>query len=158
MNIDLLKYHPQHIPTLAAWFKAESPDYFRGWSLEEIARQHFTSRLNEDALPISFLAHEGNSAVGTVALLVESISTHRHLRPWVGGLHVHPAFRHRGVGTNLVRAAAVKATALGHVCVYAGISEAREHYLARGWEVVEEVRYYGKELSIIRLKLADGEV
>jgi GNAT superfamily N-acetyltransferase len=158
MKIDLLKYHPQHIPALAAWFKAESPEYFQNQSLEQIAHENFVARLNDEVLPISFLAHEGASPIGTVALLEESITTHRHLQPWVAGLHVDPAFRHRGVGMSLVQAAVERAIALGFPCLYAGISRAEEHYLARGWEVFEKVMYYGKPLSIIRLDLARGAV
>ncbi len=121
MKIDLLKYHQQHIPTQASWFKEESSDYFKDQSLEAVARDHFISRLNEHVLPISFIAYEGDYPVGTVALLEESVTTHKHLSPWLGGLHVHPKFRHQGVGARLVQAVVEKALALGFECLYAGV-------------------------------------
>jgi GNAT superfamily N-acetyltransferase len=158
VKIDLLKNHPQHIPTFAIWFKEESPDYFKNVSLKTIAEEQFRSRLNEDILPISFIAYEGELPVGTIALLEESITTHRHLSPWLGGLHVRPEFRHQGIGASLVKAAVEKAIALGFDCLYAGVSRREDHYLAQGWELLEKVIYYRKPLSILRLKLGAGEV
>lgn len=158
MNIDLLKYHPQHIPVLARWFKEESPDYFKDQSVETIASEHFISRLNADVLPISFIAYQNEAPVGTVALLTESITTHRHLAPWLGALHVHPAFRHQGAGSKLVRAAVERARALGYERLYAGVGKAEGHYVAQGWEVCERVVYYQKPLSILRLDLGRGVV
>lgn len=158
MEIDLLKNHQQHIHTLAGWFKAESPDYFRDKSLEAIAEEQFKSRLNDSRLPISFIAYEAEIPVGTIALLEWSVTTHKHLCPWLGGLHVRPEFRHRGVGTRLVRRGAEKATDMGFEYLYAGISKAEEHYISQGWEILEKTIYYGKPLYILRLKLANGAI
>lgn len=157
MKIDLLKNHPQHIPTLASWFKEDSPDYFRDQSLAEIAAEHFASRLNDDVLPVSFLAYEDEIPLGTVALLAESVTTHKHLSPWLGGLYVHPAYRHKGIGSKLVRAGLEKAVALGFGSIYAGVSRAEQHYLSQGWEVFSRVTYYEKPLSILRRKLINED-
>lgn len=158
MKIDLLKNHQQHILTLASWFKEESPDYFRGKSLEAIAKDQFISRLNDNVLPISFIAYEGELPVGTIALSEASVTTHTHLSPWLAGLHVHPKFRHKGVGAKLVRAGMEKAFDLGFDCLYAGVSQAEDHYISQGWEIFEKVVYYGKPLSILKLNLVNGEV
>ena len=158
MKIDLLKDHQQHIPTLAGWFKEEWPDYFQGQSLEAIAEAQFASRLNDRTLPMSLLAYENEYPVGTVALLQESITTHKHLGPWLGGLYVHPSYRHKGVGSELVRAGLGRAQGLGFDCIYAGVSKAEDHYVSQGWEVTERVIYFDKPLTILRRDLTDGEV
>lgn len=155
MRIDLLKNHPQHIPTLASWFKEDSPDYFRDQSLEDIAVEHFASRLNDNTLPISFIAVEDEIPIGTVALLAESVTTHKHLSPWLGGLYVHTAYRHQGIGSKLVRTGMEKAIVSGFDSIYAGISKAEEHYISQGWEVLEKIVYYEKPLSILRRSLID---
>lgn len=153
MKIDLLKNHRQHILTLAGWFKEASPDYFKDNSLDAIANEQFVSRLNDNTLPISFIAYEDEIPIGTVALLLESITTHKHLSPWLGGLHVHPEYRHKGIGSKLVRAGLEKAIVLGFDYVYAGVSKAEDHYISQGWEMYEKVVYYEKPLSILRRHL-----
>lgn len=159
MKIDLLKHHPQHISVLARWFKEDSPDYFKDQSIETIAHEHFLPRLNEDVLPISFIAHENEAAVGTIAVLTESITTHKHLAPWLGGLYVRQDFRHRGIGSKLVHAAIETAFALGHERLYAGVGrKAEQLYVSQGWEVCERVIYYEEPLSILRLDLSAGVV
>lgn len=150
MQIDLLKYHPQHAMTLATWFKAESPGYFRDQTIAQIAEQQFIARMNDDTLPISFVALDGDLIAGTVALVQESISTHTHLRPWVGGLYVDQAYRHRGIAMQLVQTALDKAEALGFERVYIGISAAEQQYLDRGWQIEERVIYHDHPLSILR--------
>ncbi len=158
MKIDLLQKHQQHILTLASWFKEESPDYFKDKSLDDIAQEQFVLRLNDDVLPVSLIAYEGELPIGTVALLPESITTHKHLNPWLGGLHVHPEYRHKGIGSKLVRAGLEKAIALGFGCVYAGVSKAEMYYISRGWEVFERITYYEKPLTILRRDLINIEV
>jgi GNAT superfamily N-acetyltransferase len=149
--IDYLVNHQAHASTLASWFMAEHPDFFANSSLSDVVREHFESRLNTDSLPISFIALTGEQeAVGTIALLVESVTTHTHLSPWLGGLHVHPEFRHRGIGMSLLAYGLKKAGELGFDGVYAGISRAEERYIADGWRVLERVMYCGKPLSVMR--------
>jgi predicted N-acetyltransferase YhbS len=149
VQIDYLVNHQEHIPTLASWFMAQNPEFFHNASLSEVEREHFESRLNTDSPPISFIALNDGLAVGTIALLVESVTTHTHLSPWLGGLHVHPEHRHRGIGMSLVAHALKKADELGFERVYAGISSAEERYEADGWCVRERVIYCGKPLAVM---------
>lgn len=129
--------------------------------MEDVAREHFESRLKTDSLPISFIALVDSSPVGTIALLVESVTTHTHLTPWLGCLHVRDDFRHKGIGMSLVSHGLKKAAALGFSVVYAGISRAEERYVSDGWRVEERVIYCGKPLSVmsydlLRARAAEG--
>lgn len=150
VTIDYLSNHREHILTLASWLKAANPDFFADSSLSDVAREHFESRLHTDSLPISFIALANGDAVGTIALLVESVTTHTHLRPWLGALHVRADFRHRGIGMALVAHSLKKAAELGFKGVYIGISSAEDRYIAAGWRVEERVIYCGKPLCILR--------
>ena len=150
VRIDYLVNHHEHILTLAGWFKAQDSDFFAQSSLSEIAREHFESRLNTDALPISFIALDALQPIGTIALLIESVTTHTHLSPWLGALYVLPEFRHRGIGMSLVAHAMSKAQGLGLSSVYAGVSRAEQRYIAEAWRVHERVVYHGKPLCILR--------
>lgn len=153
VRIDYLVNHQEHIPTLASWFKAQDAEFFADSSLSDIARNHFLSRLNTDSLPISFIALVDDVAVGTIALLTSSVTTHTHLSPWLGALYVHPDHRHRGIGMRLVSHALERARELGFDGVYAGISRAEDRYMSDGWRVAERVMYCGKPLSVMRYEL-----
>lgn len=157
VRIDYLANYQEHIPALAAWFKAQNPDFFARSSLADVAREQFESRLNTDSLPISFIALADGAPAGTIALLSESITTHTHLTPWLGGLHVQPDFRHRGIGMALVAHALEKGKESGFECVYAGISAAEERYQSEGWRVRERVMYCGKPLCIMRYDFSNRE-
>lgn len=153
VRIDYLANHREHIPALASWFKAHDRDFLATSSLSDVARDHFESRLNTDSLPISFIALVDDLPVGTIALLVESVTTHTHLSPWLGGLHVHPDYRHQGIGVSLVAHGLKRAQELGFDGVYAGIGRAEERYISDGWRVTERVMYCGKPLCIMRYGL-----
>lgn len=150
LKVDYLVNHQEHIPLLASWFKTQNPEFFAHSTLTDIARAHFETRLNRDALPISFIAMMDGSPVGTIALLPESVTTHTHLTPWLAGLHVHTDFRHQGIGMALVAHGLEKASELGFACVYAGIGGAEESYGRQGWRTVERVSYCEKPLSIMK--------
>jgi GNAT superfamily N-acetyltransferase len=153
VQIDYLVNHQRHILTLASWFRDEHPDFFADRTLSQVAREHFESRLRTDSLPMSFIALKGNLPVGTIALLSESVTTHTHLTPWLGGLHVRPDHRHKGIGMSLVAHGLKMARELGFDGLYAGIGGGEERYLYEGWHVAERVMYCGKPLSIMRHEL-----
>lgn len=153
MRIDYLANHQKHIPALASWLKAHDAEFFAGSSLSDVARNHFESRLNTDSLPMSFIALMDGVPVGTIALLVSSVTTHTHLSPWLGALYVSPDYRHRGIGMRLVTHALNEARELGFDGVYAGISRAEDRYISAGWRVTERVTYCGKPLSVMRYEL-----
>lgn len=154
MRIDYLVNHQRHIPTLASWLKAQDAEFFAAFSLSDIAREHFESRLNTDSLPISYIALINDLPVGTIALLTSSVTTHTHLGPWLGALYVRPDHRHQGIGMRLVAQALKKARELGVGGVYAGISSSAEDiYTREGWRVTERVLYCGQPMSIMRYEL-----
>lgn len=152
MRIDYLARHPDFIPTLANWFLRESPDYYRDQTWQDVAKT-FYERLNDDKIPLALVALEGREVFGTISLLEESISTRPNLTPWLAGLHVCQARRHRGIGGQLIEAGSDEALRLGIEHLYIGISKAEDYYARLGWRTVERTAYYGKEIIIMRLDL-----
>ena len=156
MKIDYLAERPACIPTLAKWFLREWRDFYGGMKWEEVA-EPFYRRLNRSALPLALVALEGERPVGTISLLEESISTHKHLAPWLGGLYVREEERRRGIGGRLIEAAVGEAGKLGVGQLFIGIRKAEDYYSRLGWEVFERVNYYGEGITIMRLDLRRGE-
>jgi predicted N-acetyltransferase YhbS len=147
MDIALLADHPELIPELAGWFHREWPEASANYDSAERLRQ-FSVR---DTIPMSFVALEQASPIGTASLLSESVHSHRHLSPWVGGLYVIPERRHQGVATQLISVAVRAAASLGESIVYMGISAAGDFYERTGWIYEAQGRAGDDEVMIFSM-------
>ena len=144
MEICYLADRAEAIPQLAAWFRAEWPDMAGA-----DAEAGFRRCVNKHRIPIGFVATEAEVPLGTVQLLSSSVSSHAHLAPWVGGLYVVPASRHRGIATRLVDHAVAKAGELGHTKVYIGLTRARDYYESCGWRYEDDGDANGEAVTIL---------
>jgi GNAT superfamily N-acetyltransferase len=156
MKIDYLAERPAFIPALSEWFLREWRDFYGDKTWEDVA-ETFHRRLNRSAVPLALVAFEGVRPLGTISLLEESISTRKHLTPWLGGLYVREEERRHGIGRQLIEAAVGEAGKLGIGQLFIGIRKAEDYYLKLGWEVFERMNYYGEEITIMRLDLRRGE-
>ena len=156
MKIDYLAEHPDFIPTLSKWFLREWRDFYGDQTWEVIA-EIFYERLNRNRIPLSLIAFEDGSPLGTISLLEESISTHRHLTPWLGGLYVHQDRRHQGIGKRLIEAGIDEAGKLGIEQLFIGIRKAVDYYEKLGWKIIERTNYYGEDIIIMTLCLNSNE-
>ena len=152
--VDYLCDYPAALTVLAEAFRRESPDYFREWSASDVIDRLLTPSLQRDALPLTLVAVEGDTVVGTIALRHDSITTHRHLGPWLAALHVLQPFRGRGIGTLLIRHAEREAARLGYTTLYAGSGRAASLFTRLGWQAIERVAYCGSPLLILRRAVA----
>lgn len=145
MTIRPLQENPAAVPVLAAWFKAEWPDFFAALRVEEIADTRFRPALTAGPLPVVLIAEEGGELCGTVALRAESSGKRKDLGPWASGVYVPPAFRGRGLGRALLEAAVAEAGRLGFEEVYGATDRIRDLLLELGWELVGTDEYAGGE-------------
>ena len=107
----------------------------------------FMMCMNRDRVPMTLVAMVDHALVGTVSLLDRSVASHEHLHPWVASLYVAEPWRHAGLATRLVDAAAATARRLGLPALYIGVAAAaRPHYERHGWQCLGEGRV-GEDLS-----------
>ena len=156
MKIDYLAQHPAFIPTVSEWFLREWREFYGDKTWEDVAAT-FYQRLNRSVVPLALVAFEGERPLGTISLLEESISTRKHLTPWLGGLYVREEERRKGLGRRLIEAAVGEASKLGIGQLFIGIRKAEDYYLRLGWGVVERMNYYGEDITIMRLDLRRGK-
>ena len=92
---------------------ARRPDYYKAWRADDVAAW-FRERL-ENPLPALWIAEEGGVAVGYVVVFFHEWSENpfRQTRRWceIDQIAVDPAWRRRGVGLALMRAALDEARA-----------------------------------------------
>ncbi len=155
-QIELLADHPEAIPILEEWFEREWAPYY-GPEGPGDAQKDLLDSCNRDKLPVALVALSQGKVCGTAALKAESVSTHRHLTPWLAALLVAPEYRRRGVGKQLIAAIEKKARQFGFDCLYVGTGKGSgtPESLLRvgGWELVEKSLYFVSEVSIFRKSL-----
>ena len=112
------------------------------------AHQNLVAYSNRGKLPVGLVAFLGSEPCGVAALKADSISSHKHLTPWIGGGMVAPQFRRHGIGARLVSALEDVARNLGFTTAYAGTSTANSLLIRQGWQFMEVVQYDGEAVSI----------
>lgn len=156
VEMELLADHPEALPSLIEWFEREWAPYY-GPDGPGDATADLLESCNREKLPIAMVAILDNEVVGTAALKAESVSTHKHLTPWLAALLVSSEFRRRGVARCLIAAIEDKARDLGFQVIYVGTGEGsgtpESQLRERGWEFIEKRPYFVSEVSIFQKAL-----
>src|SRR6187402_23086 len=112
MRISYLKDRPelaaQLIPGLLEHWRSRFPG-----DTAEARAARFREHLSTDTLPIAWVAHDGDVALGTAALRATDLHGREDLGPWLGGVYTERAFRRRGIASLLCRVVEAKAAELG---------------------------------------------
>ena len=88
-----------------------------------------------DQLPMTLVAVEGSTVLGSVNLLGNDLPLRPDLTPWLAQLFVFPKYRNQGVGASLVKAVTVEARKLGWQNVYLYTSGLSPGFLRKAWMV-----------------------
>ncbi len=147
VRIGYLVDHPEALPGLERLFHSEWAGYY-GAAGPGNAQQDLAAYSNRGRLPVGVVAFLGAEPCGVAALKADSISTHKHLTPWIGGGMVAPQLRRLGIGARLVSALEDVARDLGFTTIYSGTSTADSLLIREGWQFMEVVQYDGEALSI----------
>ena len=153
IRIARLAAHPEALPLLAAWFKAEWPAWY-GLGGPGNAEHDLADFANGTSLPLGVVAFRGDVLCGVAALKASSIPSHAHLSPWAAAGRVEPSLRQQGIGAVLLAALEVEAAALGHPFIYCGTRTAASLLERSGWSLLETVLHDGQALGIYRKALA----
>ncbi|MFL1406877.1 GNAT family N-acetyltransferase [Marinobacter sp. M1N3S26] len=145
--IGYLADHPEALPVLERLFQTEWSEYY-GAGGPGNARRDLVAYSNRNQLPVGLVAFVGLEPCGVIALKSESITTHGHLSPWVGGGMVAPQYRRNGIGARMASALEQVARNLGFKTIYTGTSTANSLLAREGWRFMELVQYNGEAVSI----------
>ena len=147
LRIEPLASHPEVLPVLEGWFKAEWPSYYgpngRGDASQDLRRYS-----NVSGLPFGVVGFYDASPCGTAALKADSIAGYMHLSPWVGAALVRSDLRRRGIGSELVRALEQQAKTMGFDRIYCATSAAGSLLQRLGWQLSEQITHERQSLAI----------
>ncbi|ETZ04950.1 GNAT family N-acetyltransferase [Holospora undulata] len=117
IKIELLKNHPSTIPALAhIWHEVLGKIWVPDVPVERVITR-FADHLKIHALPITFIALDGDLPVGMCSLR-ENDGIRPDLTPWLGSLVVDPKYQKQGIGKMLIDVTVLKAKELGFEKLY----------------------------------------
>ncbi len=156
VDIALLADHPWTIPVLRDAFEEVWAPYY-GPQGPGDAHADLLAASNRDRLPIGLVALVDGAIAGTAALKTESVTTFRHLSPWLAGLLVLPRFRHLGAAAALIDRVVQLARAQGYHEMFVGAGEhsglSDDLLLETGWVELERGDYFVSEVIVYKKQL-----
>lgn len=103
-----------------------------------------------DSIPLTMIALDGNTLVGSVTIKAQDFASRPELSPWIAAVFVLPKYRNRGIGSKLVlHAEAVAKEKFNIDKIYLYTGSASELYKKLGYETIEEVDRGDKILTVM---------
>lgn len=94
--------------------------------------------LRGDAIPMAFVAHRGDTYLGSVLLIENDLEQRPNLSPWIAALWVDVEHRGQCIAESLMATARTAASALGVTHVYlCAEAKVTPFYLRLGWTQIE---------------------
>lgn len=154
IKIDLLKNHPTTIPRLAKiWQEVLGSIWVPDVPIERV-EQNFLKHLNENIMPLTFIALENGNPVGMCSLR-ENDGIRPDLMPWLGSLVVDPAFQQQGIGKMLMDMTKQKAKILGFETLYLFAFDPTipNYYERLGWQKIGMDEFKGYPVTVMETAL-----
>ena len=156
MQIHYIADKPEHIPQLAQWHH----NFWGHLNLQSSAAKRIESlhRQNQKGvIPVTFVAVEEGEPLGSASLVVNDLSTHPHLTPWLASVYVAEPHRRRGIGGDLVRRVMQEADALGVETLYLITPDQQRFYAGLGWQAWMPVDYRGERVTIMTYQPTESQ-
>lgn len=153
ITIDYLKHYPQHVSCVAKWM-FDTWGHFHPGDDISITEAYVQKHLNNDSLPITYIALIDDKPVGT-ASLCETDGIRPGVMPWLASLFVHPKYRQQGIGEQLIHHITKKATIMGFPnCYLLAFDETiPEYYKRLDWQFIGMDQLYNSPVSVMKLNL-----
>lgn len=154
IQIKLLTECTDHIPALSRlWYEEISRHWVPGSSIEK-AKQKLVEHLNDNSLPMAYVALQDDQAVG-MACLRENDGIRPGLTPWLGSLVVHPDYRRNQLGELLIETVKSQARMLKHEILYLlAFDPAIPAWYSRlGWKEIGEDELFGHRVTVMNTLL-----
>ena len=150
MRIAYLADHREQIPRLAEWLHAQWGYLHEDDSVERRGLR-LESRATRGGVPVTFVAVEGETLLGSASLVVDDLETRPELTPWLASVFVAPEHRGRGVASALVRRVVEEARSSGIDRLYLWTTDQERLYARLGWAPVERTRFQGEDIVVMAI-------
>lgn len=158
IKITPLKNSPDYFSQVALWHHQECERQGLKSTLE-LRRERLIKHIQSESIPKTFIATINNELVGCVSLVnyaygrdsVRAKITDTPL--WLSNLFVHPEYRNRGIGNQLIEKAKTYAQELKLAELWLTATEFTDYYQKRGWEITRKTRLGGRQVNVMRVEV-----
>jgi N-acetylglutamate synthase-like GNAT family acetyltransferase len=154
ITIELLKNHPNSIPRLVdIWHEGIAKTWLPDACINRV-QQQLHEHLNENSLPLTFVAFDGITPIGMCSLRVnDGIRT--DLSPWLGSLVVDLNYQKQGIGKMLIDATKNKAQELGFTQLYLFAFDPTipDYYTSLDWVMIGMDEFKNHPVTIMSVEL-----
>ncbi len=154
IKIDLLKNHKDTIPLLTKiWHEVLGRIWVPDVAIERV-EQNFLKHLNDDIMPLTFVAFHHDKPVGMCSLR-ENDGIRPDLKPWLGSLVVDQGYQKQGIGKTLMDMTKQKAVALGFETLYLFAFDPTipNYYERLGWRKISMDEFKGHPVTVMEIAL-----
>lgn len=154
IKIDLLKNHPQHVTKLVEiWHEGIATTWLPDACVNRVQEKLHT-HLNDQALPLTFVALDGDIPVGMCSLR-ENDGIRSDLTPWLGSLVVDPKYQKQGIGKMLIDVTVRQAKELGFEKLYLFAFDPTipEYYERLGWRKIGMDEFKSHPVTVMEVDL-----
>lgn len=154
IKIDLLKNHPNVIPELAAiWHQVLGSIWVPDIPVERVVVR-FQEHLNENKLPLTFVAFCDGKPVGMCSLR-DNDGIRPDLAPWLGSLVVHSDYQREGIALKLINAIKQKAKQLGFNQLYLFTFDPTlpNYYAGLRWGKMGMDKFKGHDVTVMEIAI-----
>lgn len=154
IKIDLLKNHKDTLPLLAKiWYEVLGRIWVPDVPIERV-EQNFLKHLNDDIMPLTFVAFHYDKPVGMCSLR-ENDGIRPDLKPWLGSLVVDQGYQKQGIGKTLMDMTKQKAVALGFETLYLFAFDPTipNYYERLGWRKISMDEFKGHPVTVMEIAL-----
>jgi len=148
VELEYLADHPEALPTLAQWQHGEWGNLRVGDTLEK-RMVRLQASLNRDKIPLTVVALDNGTVLGSASLIAHDMETRMELTPWLAGVYVGEPYRRRGIGAELVRRIMAEAGRLKVPVLYLYTVHSEKFYAALGWKLRERTSYRDHNVVIM---------
>lgn len=161
IKIKPLSNYPDQVQNLAGlWIENIGSIYFPNITKEQIANK-IQGSMNEDMLPLTFVAMDGNKAVGMAGLRDNDTTvTSFGKTPCLSGVCVDKEYQNKGIGKLLVDTIKSEAFKLGFKVMWRSAlsKEVADWYENMGWEISGQGDVSGVPAYILKINLTHEDL
>lgn len=143
-----LRSRPELLDQVAAWHQG-------AWQQQDLPqrKERLRDHLGPSSLPTTLLGMWDEQPVGSVSLVRYQKLGGFEASVWLANVFVRPDYRQRGIGADLMSAAADFAAGLGLSPLYLYTYDHEQYYRALGWQTLKRHSFSGRPVTIMQLAL-----